>query len=106
MSVFSYILQNPIVGNGQCNIAFWERITKHFNQTKPYGSPMCSARSLETNGNTLSMTLENSMVHTNMSIIAGSLALCLMMFSSKRWNITRISIQSKLHLLISTIGDH
>ena len=45
---FLHVSQDPIVGNGQCSTAFWERITKHFNQVKPHGSPLWPARSLET----------------------------------------------------------
>ena len=46
--IFLAILQDPICGNGQCNSAFWERITAHFNQNKPRTSPVRPARSLET----------------------------------------------------------
>ena len=44
---FLHVSHDPIVGNGQCSTAFWERITKHFNQVKPRGSPLQPARSLE-----------------------------------------------------------
>ena len=45
---FLHVSQDPIAGNGQCSTAFWECITKHFNQVKPRGSPLRPARSLET----------------------------------------------------------
>ena len=45
---FLHVSQDPIAGNGQRSTAFWKRITKHFNQVKPCGSPLRPARSLET----------------------------------------------------------
>ena len=45
---FLHVSQDPIAGNGQRSTAFWERITKHFNQVKPRGSPLRPARLLET----------------------------------------------------------
>ena len=45
---FLHILQDLIAQNGQWNVAFWERITKHFYETRPQSSPLRHARSLET----------------------------------------------------------
>ena len=45
---FVHVSQDPIAGNGQRSTAFWERITKHFNQVKPRRSLLRLARSLET----------------------------------------------------------
>ena len=45
---FLHMSQDPISGNGHRNTAFWERITQHYNDTKPRSSPLRPARSLET----------------------------------------------------------
>ena len=45
---FLAISQDQICGNGQCNYAFWDRITAHFNQSKPRSNLVRPARSLET----------------------------------------------------------
>lgn len=45
---FLAVSQDPVCGNGQRNMAFWERITTHYNQTKSRGNPVQPARSLET----------------------------------------------------------
>ena len=45
---FLHVSQDPISRNGQCNMAFWERITRHYNDTKPRSSPLHPAKSLET----------------------------------------------------------
>ena len=45
---FLAVSQDPICGNGQRNSAFWDRITAHFNQSKPRSNPVRPARSLET----------------------------------------------------------
>ena len=34
---FLVVSQDPVCGNGQCNTAFWERITTHFNRVKARG---------------------------------------------------------------------
>ena len=46
---FLAVSQDPNCGNGQCNFAFWDRITAHFNQSKPRSNHVRPARSLETN---------------------------------------------------------
>jgi hypothetical protein len=45
---FLAISQDPIQGNGQKSIAFWERIANHYREHKPVGGGDCPARSLET----------------------------------------------------------
>jgi hypothetical protein len=45
---FLVVSQDPICGNGQRNSAFWDRITAHFNQSKPRSNPVRPSRSLET----------------------------------------------------------
>jgi hypothetical protein len=45
---FLAVSQDPICGNGQRNVAFWNRIAAHFNQSKPRSSPVRPTRSLET----------------------------------------------------------
>jgi hypothetical protein len=45
---FLAVSQDPICGNGQRNSAFWDRITAHFNQSKPRSNPVRPSRSLET----------------------------------------------------------
>ncbi|KAG0588250.1 hypothetical protein KC19_2G228700 [Ceratodon purpureus] len=44
---FLAVSQDPVCGNGQRNTAFWERITTHFNKTKPRYAPTRPSRSLE-----------------------------------------------------------
>jgi hypothetical protein len=44
---FLAMSQDPVCGNGQRKTAFWERITTHFNRTKPRYAPIRPARSLE-----------------------------------------------------------
>ena len=46
---FLAVSQDPNCGNGQCNFAFWDRITAPFNQSKPRSNHVRPARSLETN---------------------------------------------------------
>ena len=45
---FLHISQDPICRNGQRATTFWERITRHFNDTKPCEAAMHSVRSLKT----------------------------------------------------------
>jgi hypothetical protein len=45
---FLAISQDPIQGNGQKSIAFWERIANHYREHKPVGGGDRPARSLET----------------------------------------------------------
>ena len=45
---FLVVSQDPICGNGQRNFAFSDRITAHFNQSKPCSNHVRPARSLET----------------------------------------------------------
>ncbi len=42
------VLQDPIIGNGEKNQAFWKRITTHYNNNYPLCCVECIARSLET----------------------------------------------------------
>ena len=44
---FLHVSQDPISGIGQRNTAFWERITRHYNDSKLRSSPLRLARSLE-----------------------------------------------------------
>lgn len=44
---FLAVSQDPVCGNGQRKTAFWERITTHFNRSKPRFAPTRPARSLE-----------------------------------------------------------
>ena len=43
-----HVLQYPVVGNGQRATAFWERITKHYQENRPGGCVERPSRSLET----------------------------------------------------------
>ena len=45
---FLQVSQDPISGNEQHNMAFWDHITRHYNETKPHANPACPARLLET----------------------------------------------------------
>ena len=45
---FLVVSQDPICGNGQHNSAFWDRITAHFNHSKPRSNAVRPSRSLET----------------------------------------------------------
>jgi hypothetical protein len=44
---FLAVSQDPVCGNGQRNMAFWERITTNYNHNKPRSCPIRPARSLE-----------------------------------------------------------
>lgn len=45
---FLHILHDPIVGIGQKNAKFWERVEAHYNHCHPHLGPERPARSLET----------------------------------------------------------
>jgi hypothetical protein len=43
-----HVSQDPIIGNGQKNQTFWERIVAHYNNNRPISCGEHLARSLET----------------------------------------------------------
>ena len=43
-----HVSPDPVVGNGQRATAFWERITKHYQENRPRGCVERPSRSLET----------------------------------------------------------
>ncbi|CAM6090693.1 unnamed protein product [Calypogeia fissa] len=42
-----HISQDPIIGGGQQNLTFWDRVGKHYNDSRPAGSQERGSRSLE-----------------------------------------------------------
>jgi hypothetical protein len=73
------VSQDPICGNGQRNYVFWDRITAHFNKSKPRSNPVRPTRSLETKWGNIKHDMANFVGRTSKCLIVDGPAHPLMM---------------------------